>query len=792
MFRKVPKWALESVTEDVVDNETITEDESAKVDDATATDATDTSTAAEEDEAVTAADVSAEENADASDAEIDEMEEEDEDDDDDDDNWEDVPEAEIDAADLDESEEDEEAAVAPLEDDATLVDATTDVAEPTTTNTEDTVATDESTDADAGTVDTSIDVTANSSDTSAELDVVDETTVPDDVAVAADTDNGDTGADTLSVNKGNEEMPAMPSVDDAGAVTSDTDGDTAGKLEPEEANASEKGGAGADFIKGGENVDPNTTPLVQQLISFDGDALPITAVAETAASAAMEESADKAEQDGLDQELDDLTEDTAAVEAIAIAAMEALHSGGMSEVAYRSNLATLRRKCDRWGVDVNTVGMESISSNRMTATREMADLANIACEGLLQKSAEWIGQKMQSTTDAIKKIVNGTATMNKYHGKYKDGVDKVTYAGNVEIPWSAKIVDATTGFVIDADGQAKFITASKLGQFDFKSNIDVNRFSGGVARKIAKKAVQQITKGEAVNEEAYVIPGGIMAYTHKGALKWELITRNATKTAMFGDIYRVLKFFEVRSGVKRNNNGEAAYTVDLKTVEKLLANTQLAINAINTASKSWAKIENDSKNAKVDGTGEDSDKTKEVASQYSNMSSVYRMSITAYRNIARGNLEIARMYLRKVKKAAKKAEKASMGKLNALVEETKASTKPATNEQITAAQTALGMKFSDEYRTYLSEFGTIVHESTELYGLGMSDSSHLNIVKAVKTFKEVCDFPKNLIPLAEISDGNYYVYDNSGKKVLTFNQSTLETKSYGSGLEQVLINIVFK
>lgn len=132
-----------------------------------------------------------------------------------------------------------------------------------------------------------------------------------------------------------------------------------------------------------------------------------------------------------------------------------------------------------------------------------------------------------------------------------------------------------------------------------------------------------------------------------------------------------------------------------------------------------------------------------------------------------------------------------MQKLKILVEAHQADTIPATLVQIGEAQVELGMTFSAEYRIYLEQFGVISYGSTEIYGLGVKQTSHLNVVNVVNRFSQICGFPKHLLPLAEIGDGHYYVYDNINQNVLSIVIPDLGTKTVANDLEQFLIDLIF-
>ncbi|KPB95086.1 Uncharacterized protein AC502_2583 [Pseudomonas syringae pv. maculicola] len=65
-------------------------------------------------------------------------------------------------------------------------------------------------------------------------------------------------------------------------------------------------------------------------------------------------------------------------------------------------------------------------------------------------------------------------------------------------------------------------------------------------------------------------------------------------------------------------------------------------------------------------------------------------------------------------------------------------------------------------------FGVIVYDAYETYGLGVPDDYFLNVFAAFSELSRDPDYPKNTVPLLDIGDGHYYVYDNQSQKVLVW------------------------
>ena len=109
-----------------------------------------------------------------------------------------------------------------------------------------------------------------------------------------------------------------------------------------------------------------------------------------------------------------------------------------------------------------------------------------------------------------------------------------------------------------------------------------------------------------------------------------------------------------------------------------------------------------------------------------------------------------------------------MKKLEQLVAANNATTRPADEASIKALQNKLGFDLSDEYISYLKTFGTIDHDGDETYGLGVPEDYYLNVMNIYNGLKTEHQYPNKAVPLLEIGDGHYYLYDNSTHKVLVW------------------------
>jgi len=133
-----------------------------------------------------------------------------------------------------------------------------------------------------------------------------------------------------------------------------------------------------------------------------------------------------------------------------------------------------------------------------------------------------------------------------------------------------------------------------------------------------------------------------------------------------------------------------------------------------------------------------------------------------------------------------------MKTLEKLVTEHQANTRPATSASIDALQERLGFALSPEYKSFLSTFGVIAFDAYETYGLGVPDDYYLNALNSFKDLSADPSYPQNALPLLEIGDGQYYLYDNKSQQVLlwaTPNGGVIRVLD--EGLEQFLIKHIF-
>ena len=134
-----------------------------------------------------------------------------------------------------------------------------------------------------------------------------------------------------------------------------------------------------------------------------------------------------------------------------------------------------------------------------------------------------------------------------------------------------------------------------------------------------------------------------------------------------------------------------------------------------------------------------------------------------------------------------------MKKLEEQVLSLEATTRPASPGSIDALQAKLGFKLSEEYREYLARFGIIAHDAYETYGLGVPDDYYLNALNAYRDLSADPTYPAHAVPLLELGDGQYYLYDNHSLQIVlwaTPNGGVIRTLD--QGIEPFLLDKVFQ
>ena len=126
-----------------------------------------------------------------------------------------------------------------------------------------------------------------------------------------------------------------------------------------------------------------------------------------------------------------------------------------------------------------------------------------------------------------------------------------------------------------------------------------------------------------------------------------------------------------------------------------------------------------------------------------------------------------------------------MNKLIEKLKNTDALIRPVPEETLNQAE-------KDLNKSYLSTCGVISWESTEIYGLGVKNTSYLSLYKILPEMRDEANFPASSVPLSDIGDGHFYLYDNHAKTILIWaSPNGGIVKEIKSDLEEFLISLLF-
>ena len=134
-----------------------------------------------------------------------------------------------------------------------------------------------------------------------------------------------------------------------------------------------------------------------------------------------------------------------------------------------------------------------------------------------------------------------------------------------------------------------------------------------------------------------------------------------------------------------------------------------------------------------------------------------------------------------------------MKALEQQVKNHRAITRPVIQDEIDALQASLGFALSNDYCEYLNRFGIIAHDAYETYGLGVPATSHLNVLRMYKDLSADSSYPANSVPVLELGDGQYYLYDCQDKQIVlwaTPNGGVVRTLK--DDLEQFFLKHIFE
>jgi len=106
-------------------------------------------------------------------------------------------------------------------------------------------------------------------------------------------------------------------------------------------------------------------------------------------------------------------------------------------------------------------------------------------------------------------------------------------------------------------------------------------------------------------------------------------------------------------------------------------------------------------------------------------------------------------------------------KLRTFIEQHDVTTRPVDVPTINAAEQALHITFTPDYKAWLENIGILSYEATEVFGLGVKENAWLNILRStVELRQQHPNFPASAVPLLDAEDGQYYLYDNATSKIV--------------------------
>lgn len=104
----------------------------------------------------------------------------------------------------------------------------------------------------------------------------------------------------------------------------------------------------------------------------------------------------------------------------------------------------------------------------------------------------------------------------------------------------------------------------------------------------------------------------------------------------------------------------------------------------------------------------------------------------------------------------------------------------ANNDQIDDAEKILGLNFSEEYKTYLKEFGCISFDSHEFQGLNTSDRLSVVLTTQFEKMSRKNLFPKDMYVVEVINDGDILILQNNDGEIFELQYNGKSKKIYGS------------
>ncbi|MCS7053708.1 MAG: SMI1/KNR4 family protein, partial [Ignavibacterium sp.] len=103
------------------------------------------------------------------------------------------------------------------------------------------------------------------------------------------------------------------------------------------------------------------------------------------------------------------------------------------------------------------------------------------------------------------------------------------------------------------------------------------------------------------------------------------------------------------------------------------------------------------------------------------------------------------------------------------------------------AEKELDIIFPEQIRLIIKNYGSLSFKHWELFGLGVKNNSHLNIVKNTLELRKA-KLPKQFIPIINVGDGIYIVTDTKNN-VYEFRLFSEKLKKLDDSLDNFLFKL---
>ena len=86
-----------------------------------------------------------------------------------------------------------------------------------------------------------------------------------------------------------------------------------------------------------------------------------------------------------------------------------------------------------------------------------------------------------------------------------------------------------------------------------------------------------------------------------------------------------------------------------------------------------------------------------------------------------------------------------------------------TDDIIAQAEKKLHLNLNNKLKYFIKKYGALSVGHIEIFGLGMPESSHLNIITRTIDLRRETNFPQDAVVIEDLGDGHYALCDVKGK-----------------------------